>query len=166
MQLNNVKKKVEKASAKLGLGQDEAVLAACTTNPSGTVTRLMAKELGGVLATIAADRKQSGGGGPEQTTGAAERFPSGQHYLVVTNRRVLAFSVAMMSGKPKELQAEWPTAEVLAINTEPGKLAVPMAIAFADGSEVQVEAARGTGAESLPEALQAARLEVGADPVG
>ncbi len=155
MQLNNVKKKIEKAGGKVGIGADEQVLAACTTNPSGTMTRMMAKELGGVLGAIAADRRQAGQDDAEQVSGLSDRFPTGQLYLVVTDRRLLTFSVAAMSGKPKELKAEWPIGEVLGITTEPGKLAVPMAVAFADGTAVQIEAARGTGAETLPEAMEA-----------
>ncbi|MGI9595723.1 MAG: hypothetical protein ACR2QK_06165, partial [Acidimicrobiales bacterium] len=97
MQLNNVKKKIEKASAKIGLGPDETVLAACTTNPSGTMTRMMAKELGGVLGALAADRKQGGDDGDDQAGGMAECFPTGQHYLALTGRRLLVLSVAAMS---------------------------------------------------------------------
>lgn len=158
MQLNNVKKKIEKAASKVGIEADEQVLAACTTNPSGTMTRMMAKELGGVLGAIAADRKQqagSDGDGPIED-GLAERFPTGQHYLVLTSKRLLALSVAAMSGKPKELKAEWPAQDVLGITTEPGKLAIPMSIAFSDGTAVRVEAARGTGGDTLAAAFEPA----------
>ncbi len=153
MQLNNVKKKIEKAADKIGIENGEAVLAACTTNPKGTMTRMVAKELGGVLAAVAADR------GPSEApaeAGLADRFPAGQHYLVLTDRRLLVYSVSTMSGKPKELKAEWSRDELAGIATEPGKLAVPMSIAFADGTAVQIEAARGTNADSLPEALTGA----------
>lgn len=151
MQLNNVKKKIEKAGAKIGIAGDETVLAACTTNPSGTMKRMLAKELGGVLGAIAADR---GGEAPPEGEGQADRFPTGQQqYVVVTDTRLLVFSVATMSGKPKELKAEWPVAEVAGITTEPGKLAIPLSIAFADGSAVQVEAAKGTGGDTLAQAI-------------
>ena len=72
--------------------------------------------------------------------------------MVVTDRRLLACSVAAMSGKPKELVAEWPIDQVAGIATDKGKLAIPMTITFADGTAVSVEAARGTGADTLAEA--------------
>lgn len=153
LQLNNVKKKIEKAADKIGIENGETVLAACTTNPKGTMTRMVAKELGGILAAVAADGRQSN---TPSGQGLADRFPAGQHYLVLTDRRLLVYSVSAMSGKPKELKAEWSRDELAGIATEPGKLAIPMSIAFADGTAIQIEAARGTNAESLPEALTAA----------
>lgn len=151
MQLNNVKKKVLKSADKIGIPAGETVLAACTTNPSGTMKRMMAKELVGIVGAIAADRttKDAPEGG-----GLAEDFPSGQHYLILTDQRLLVTSVAAMSGKPKELKAEWPIDDIAAIGAEPGKLAIPLSIAFADGSAVQLEGARGTGADTVPGAFQ------------
>ena len=50
MALVNVKKKVDKARGKLGLHPGEEVLGGCTTNPSGTMRRMLARELGGAVA--------------------------------------------------------------------------------------------------------------------
>ena len=158
MQLNNVKKKVEKAAAKIGIEPGESVRAACTTNPKGTMNRMLARELGGALGAVAAGR---GSADNAPDGGMAERFPAGQHYVVVTDRRLLALSVSALSGKPKELVAEWPRHEVAGITTDDGRLAIPMAIAFADGTAVQIEAARGTGAETLPMAMEASTDIIG-----
>ncbi len=46
----NVKEKVEKARSSLGVPEPEVVEAACTTNPVGTLRRMMASELGGAVA--------------------------------------------------------------------------------------------------------------------
>ena len=89
--------------------------------------------------------------------GMAARFPEGQHYLVVTNRRLLVCSVSTMSGKPRELVAERPVDDVLAIATEAGKLSLPMTIAFTDGTAVGVEAAKGTGGDTLAPAIESLR---------
>lgn len=152
MQLNNVKKKVEKAAQKLGLGDGEQVLAACTTNPKGTMNRMLARELGGALAAAATARGGSGSSeAPDGDEGQADRFPAGQQYLVLTDRRLLTCSVSAMTGKPKEATAEWSISEIAGIATERAKLAIPMSIAFADGSAVTIEAARGTGGDTLPE---------------
>ena len=153
MQLNNVVKKVTKAADRLGLQPGEEVRAACTTNPKGTMKRSVAGGVGGVAGALLAGRADGGGanGG-----GLAERFPTGQHYLVLTDRRLLACSVAALSGKPKELAADWPLDQVAGIGTDKGRLALPMTITFGDGSSVSLEAARGTGGETLAEALAAA----------
>lgn len=156
VQLNNVVKKVTKAADKVGVEPGENVLAACTTNPRGTMNRMLARELGGAIGALAAGR-----GGAEQVEGGlADRFPAGQHYLVVTDRRLLACSVSTMTGKPKELVAEWTLDEVLAIATESGRLALPMTIAFADGTAVSVEAAKGTGGDTLAPAVEQAKARV------
>ncbi len=153
MQLNNVLKKVGKASADLGIAPDEEIRAACTTNPKGTMTRMMAKELGGAVAVLAAGRGSSTSTEPPPGGGLSERFPAGQHYVVVTDRRLLVCTLTLMTGRPKEVVAEWPIAEVLGIVTEKGRLAIPLTIAFADGSAVCVEAARGTGGDTLAPAF-------------
>ena len=51
MALVNVKKKIEKSADKLGLRPGETVIAGCTTNPSGTMKKMLARELGGALAS-------------------------------------------------------------------------------------------------------------------
>lgn len=159
VQLNNVVKKVTKAADKLGLEPGEEIRAACTTNPKGTMKRAVGGSVGGVVGALVASRGDRGGpdGG-----GLAERFPTGQHFLVVTDRRLLACSTSAMSGKPKEVAAQWTLDEVAAIVTDSGKLAVPMSIGFADGSSVAVEAARGTGADTLAPALEQAQAQAAA----
>jgi len=153
MQLNNVKKKVEKAGGQIGIAPGEIVLAACTTNPAGSVKGMMAKSLGGAVGAAIVNRKS--GDADEAIPGLADKYPVGQHYLVLTNTRLLTASVSAMSGKPKELAAEWRIDEVSSIETEPRKMATPMTITFADGSVAQIEGAKGTGAETVPEAFNA-----------
>lgn len=156
MQLNNVKKKVTKASDKLGLAPGESILAACTTNPKGTMNRMLAKELGGALGALASSR----GGQAVADGGLAERFPTGQQYLVLTDRQLLTCSVAAMSGKPKEVTGQWSLDDVAGLATDSGKLAIPMSIAFVDGTAVTIEAARGTGGDTLPEAFAALQATI------
>lgn len=152
MPLVNVKKKVAKAGEKVGLQPGEEVLAGCTTNPSGTMKRMMAKEAGGLVAAAALDRSQ----GDATAAGAlADRFVAGQNFVVVTDRRVLLIKMGMMTGSPKELLASWTHAEVTAITVTPGKLAHPFVISFADGSAVQVEGARGSDPGSVGDAYAA-----------
>ncbi|MGI9607790.1 MAG: hypothetical protein ACR2P0_16805 [Acidimicrobiales bacterium] len=151
MALINVKKKIEKASDKLGIGPDETILAACTTNPAGTMKRMMARELGGAIASAAAGSTAAIATGG----GLAETFPNGQMFVAVTSRRVLVAKMNALTGKPKELTAQYPREQVTDIIVDKGRLAAPFTIVFADGTAVQIEGAKGTDPGSVADALAA-----------
>ncbi|MEM7326511.1 MAG: hypothetical protein AAF531_25725 [Actinomycetota bacterium] len=145
----NVKKKIEKKAP--GLGITEPVVAACTTNPSGTMTGMLARELGGVAgAAIAA---KAGGTSEDPATGAAGRFPTGKHFLVLTEQRLLLTGVSTWTGSPTAIVAEWLRAEVQDISVESGRLADRLTIAFTDGTGAQVEGAKGTDPGSVARAF-------------
>ena len=152
MALVNVKKKIEKSADKVGLRPGEVVIAACTTNPSGTMKKMLAKELGGVIGGALADRP---GAATSVEGGSADRYPSGQHFLVLTNERLFAASLSSLTGKPKEVVAQWQRDEVSTIIVEDGKMSMPLTVAFCDGTAVQVEGAKGTDPGSLAEAIAA-----------
>ena len=151
MPLVNVVKKVEKARQSIGLIDGERVVAGCTTNPKGTVSRMTARQLGGLIGAVAADRFV--GDANRDDVGLAERFVPGQNFLVVTTHRVLLISMSALSGKPKELLAQWLRHEVADITVEEGRLAHPMTVVFADGTGVQVEGAKGSDPKSVASAL-------------
>ncbi len=151
MALVNVKKKIEKSADKLGLRPGETVIAGCTTNPSGTMKKMLAKELGGALASSLAGQV----GTANVDDGSASRFPSGQHFLVLTNERLFAAKVSAMTGKPKEIAAEWQRSEVDTIVVEDGKMAMPLTVVFTDGTAVQVEGAKGSDPAALGTAMAA-----------
>lgn len=148
MALVNVKKKVEKARDKLGLQPGEEVLGGCTTNPKGNMKRLMAWQLGGAIGAAIAAR---GNGDAPADGGIAARFPSAQSFVCLTDQRLVVTSVALMSGSPKELTAEFSKAEVAAIEVDGGVAAMPITIAFSDGTAVQVEGARMSNPAGLAE---------------
>lgn len=152
MALINVKKKIEKARGTIGIADDEVVEAACTTNPAGTVKRMMARELGGAIGSAVAGR---GGDAESVEGGAADAFVDGQNFLALTDKRLLLVKVGTMTGKPKELLAEWPRDHVAAIEVEDGRMALPFTIAFADGTAVAVEGAKGTDPRSVATAFAA-----------
>ncbi len=147
MALINVVKKIEKARSGLGMASGETILAACTTNPKGTMKRGMAAGLGGVVGAAIAAR----GSGSEASApaGLAERFVPGQNALVLTDQRLFLANLSALTGKPKEVVAEWTRAELASITVEETKLAYPMTITFADASTVEVEGAKGTDPRSL-----------------
>lgn len=148
MALVNVAKKIEKKRDELGLGENERVLAACTTNPKGTMKRLA---IGGAVGAIVAHR--AGGRGDNADTGLAERYADHQSFLVVTDQRLLQIGVSTLTGKPKQVSGQWQRSEIAQIAVEDGRLAYPMTITFVDGSGVQVEGARGTNPSALAEVI-------------
>lgn len=147
MALINVKKKIEKAAGSLGIA--EPIEAACTTNPSGTMKRMVGAQVGGAIGAALTAR----GGSADPETGMAAQFPTGQHFLVLTSSRLILTKVGAMTGKPKEIVAEWPRADVVGIEIEKGKMADALTIGFSDGTVVQVEGAKGTNPAALAEAF-------------
>ena len=147
MALINVAKKIEKARTGLDMDPDERIVAACTTNPKGAMKRSVAVGLGGVVGAAIASRGTSS---DEPTgPGLADRFVPGQNALVLTDRRVFLAKLSAMTGKPKEIVAQWARDDVAAIAVEETKLSYPMTITFSDGSAVEVEGAKGTDPRSL-----------------
>ena len=151
MALINVVKKIEKARTNLGMEASESVVAACTTNPKGSMKRSLAVGLGGVVGAAIAGRNGSSAETTEAAAadGMADRFVAGQHALVLTDKRLFLASLSALSGKPKAVVAAWDRADVAQISVEETKLAYPMTITFADGSAVVVEGAKGTDPRAL-----------------
>ena len=147
MALINVVKKIEKARSGLGMQPGESIVAACTTNPKGTMKRGVAVGIGGVVGAALATRGSANAGTAD--SGLAERFVPGQNALVLTDQRLFLANLSALTGKPKAIVAEWTRAEVAAISVEENKLSYPMEITFADGSTVDFEGAKGTDPRSL-----------------
>ena len=157
MPLVNVVKKIDKARDALDLDPNERVLAGCTTNPKGTVSRMTAQQVGGLAGALVADRaaRRAESSAPSDTTGLAGEFVPGQNFLVLTDRRLLLVKMSAMTGKPKELLASWSRSDVSDVAVEEGRLAYPMTIVFSDGTAVNVEGAKGSDPKSLVAALHA-----------
>jgi len=99
MALINVVKKIEKARTGLGIAADETIVAACTTNPKGTMKRGVALGIGGVVGAAIATRGTASS--DAQESGLAERFVPGQNALVLTDQRLVLASLSALTGKPK-----------------------------------------------------------------
>ncbi len=155
MPLVNVVKKIDKARNELGIDTNERVLAGCTTNPKGTVSRMTAKQLGGVVGALVADRVARVDDSDVATSGLASAFVAGQNFLVLTDQRMLLVKMGAMTGKAKELVASWDRSDLADVIVEEGRLAYPMTIVFGDGSAVKVEGAKGSDPKSLVAALHA-----------
>lgn len=144
MPLNNVVKKFDKARDKLGLGPDEQVLAGCVTDPKAAVG-LATGGLVGVAIQAAIDSS----GSRETSEGMAASWPRGRHLMAITSKRLIVCPLSAMTGKPKDIVAQWPHEAIASFVIEKSKLAYPFAITFSDGSVAHSEGAKGTGADEL-----------------
>ena len=145
MPLNNVIKKFEKSRDQLGISPDEQILVGCMTDPKAVVGMAIGGVAGAAVQS-AIDRKQDDRSTDE---GLAAGWPTGRHLLAITSQRVIVCRMSAMTGRPKEVVAEWPHGDIAAFEIEKKTTGYPFAITFVDGSVARGEGARGTGADLL-----------------
>jgi len=151
----NYLKKVVKAKGG-ELPADEEFTAATFTNPAGAAARSAGFGVGGVVGGAIAARagsKREDEHGEAHRSGLAERLPSGQLVLGLTNKRLLVYSFAQMKGGPKDLIDEFPLSDLAGADIEKLKLVYRLVLRFADGSVVDLDAGRAAGAPEFAEAL-------------
>lgn len=139
--LYNATRKVQAHGERLGFRDDENVVAAAMTFPFGQKRKTALAMGAGGVTTMSHD--------PPTTHGVAARMPGGQHFLAVTNRRLLATTVSSVSTNPKALVAAWSLEEVESIDATEGFMAASIHVVFRDGSEFRLDGARSSGAEEL-----------------
>lgn len=152
MAMVNVAKKIDKAREKLGIPADEEILGACMANPSGTMGTIGAAAVGGI-AGVAIRAKVDKNKAEAAGAGGATTWPGGRNMLAITSKRLVLCKMSAMSGKPTEISAAWDHADIAAFQIEKGKTAYPFSITFADGSIAQGDAAKGSGADQIPEVV-------------
>jgi hypothetical protein len=142
--------KLQKRAAEL-LGPDEQLISAVRTQPRGT--NLSAA--GGIIGAVASDRQAK-----KATAGATEgsnagTWPTGNCAVGLTNQRLLLFNYTAL-GKPKDLVAEFPLADVGSIELQKKKItANALRFAFTDGSSVEVECAKMEKTQAFVDAFAA-----------
>lgn len=139
--LYNVTNKVQAHSDHLDFIDDETVIAAAMTFPFGHKRKTAVRMGAGGVATMNCD--------PAASQGAAALMPGGQHFVAVTNRRLLATTVTSWSTNPDELVAAWPLELVESIDAVAGFMAATITVVFRDGSLFHLDGARSSGAEEL-----------------
>ncbi len=145
MPLNNVIKKFEKSRDKVGISPDEQILAACMTDPKAAVGLAIGGVAGAAVQSAINTKKND----RSTSDGLAASWPAGRHLLAITSRRVVVCRMSAMTGKPKEMVAEWPNSDIAAFEIEKKATGYPFAITFVDGSVASGEGARGTGADLI-----------------
>lgn len=148
MPLNNVMRKFEKSRDKVGIGADERILVACMTDPKAVV----GMAIGGVAGAAVQSAINKTKDDPSPGDGFAAAWPKGRNLMAITSQRVMVCGMSAMTGKPKEVLAEWPLSDIAAFEIEKKTTGYPFAITFVDGSIARSEGARGTGADLLGEA--------------
>ena len=148
MPLNNVVKKFEKSRDKIGIPADEQILAGCMTDPKAVVGMAIGGVAGAAVQS-AIDKNQDE---RSDGDGLAAAWPTGRHLLAITSKRVIVCRMSAMTGKPKDVVAEWPHSQIAAFEIEKKTTSYPLAITFVDGSVATGEGARGTGADELGDA--------------
>ena len=147
MALVDIAKKIEKARGTLGIAGDEEILVACTANPRGTVGAMALGGVAGAVIKSKVEKRKAEAAGE----GMATSWPGGRHLLAITSKRLLLCKMSAMTGKPTEISASWPHADISMFEVEKGKTAYPFSVFFTDGSIAKGEGAKASGADRLDE---------------
>lgn len=127
-------KKIKKSHADV-LQSGEDLLAATIGQPSGTFSR---QALGGIVGVMAAkktaEKKMASLDGSDASGIAASIPPNQQLVIGLSDRRLLFFSLAAMSGNPKDLVAELDLSDVFEMSLEKHKMTSSLVVRFADNS--------------------------------
>lgn len=129
--MSRARKKIQKA-AKAEMQPDEEMRDAVFLNPFGFTSKLMAKERGGVVGSMIS--KANGSEPLRSDTGLASLFPEVQMWVGLSNQRLLVWSHSTLSGKPKKLIHEVPSADVVSVTLDPQKAVHAFVIEFFDGT--------------------------------
>lgn len=139
----------------------ETATAGSFLQPAGQVTRSVGyAALGGMVGIAVGDqlakRRRSENQGAEEQ-GLAATFPMEKVVLGMTATRLVAFSHSTMSGKPKDLLAEYPLADIAAIDIHASKaLHKKVRLFFVDESAIDFDAPKASGIDAFCHALNAA----------
>lgn len=147
-------KKIKKSNAEQ-LQESEELLAATIGQPSGTFSR---QALGGIVGVMAgkksADKKTASLDGAD-ASGIAAFIPANQQLVIgLTDRRLLFFNLAAMSGNPKDMVAELELSQVFELTLEKHRMTSSLVIRFADNSARMFECVRMAKPTEVVEAFE------------
>lgn len=144
------KKIMKTRSEDLQPGED--LKEATVGQPSGTFSRQAVGGLAGVLIAKKMASKRDDGAGD---SGIAMSVPADANLLIgVTDRRLLFFEVAAMSGNAKTLAAAVDLAEVHQMAVEKHKMTSSLTITFSDNSTRVFECVKMTKPQDLVDAFE------------
>jgi len=135
----------------------EEVAAAVFVQPTGAFGASVAFGMAGALGKAAADARRKKGEAEADPDSMAARVPGGRLVLAISPQRFMVFEHGAMSGRPKELAAEFGWDQVAGIELGEGKLKQQMTVRFADGSEAVFEAMKMAKPQPFVEAYRRLR---------
>jgi hypothetical protein len=138
------------------LAADEQFEGALFARPAGTISRSVgfgAAGLAGAVVSERAAKKRREGHEGATDEGSAAAFPAGDVALGLTHRRMLVFKHSQVSGKPKEMLAEYPLDQVAGMSQEKRKLHRSFHLHFVDGSLVDLDVVKMAKPEEFIDAF-------------
>lgn len=119
----------------------ETVDRAVFLQPRGTMGKAVGRGVGGLLGKALADKLGNDGDDSlDSESGIAAQVGDAPLVLALTNQRVLVMGYSSLSGKPKELTASFPRADLVDVQTEKQKASHRFVARFADGTAREFEA--------------------------
>jgi len=134
----------------------ETVEGAVFGRPAGSFGRSVAFGVGGLAGAAVSGRatkKRESAHEGATAEGLAADFPPGDVVLAVTPTRFLVFKFAQVSGKPKELLAEYQMGQVTEIVQEKRKMHRSFQIHFSDGSLIDLDVVKMAKPDEFVEAF-------------
>lgn len=127
---------------------DERLVAACLAQPKGTARRQLTGGVVGAIGGLKSARRAA----TDPTDCIAHRFPSRRIAIAVTDRRLLVYGQDTRS-RPRDLLLSLPLADVATATLGSALMTLPLTLGFVDGSTIDLEAGRATGAADVVEAI-------------
>jgi hypothetical protein len=150
---------VKKINKSVGsdIGPTERLLEGVILQPSGMMGGLMARSLGGLVGSaVAATLRTDANGNLVTDQGIAAGFPDDTLILGLTDQRLLGWSWAKMTGKPKNLVVSIPRSDLLDVEIEKKTATYTFLLVFADGTAKAYEAPKmNNSTEEFVAALRA-----------
>jgi hypothetical protein len=133
-------KKINKAVGS-DIGPTERLLEGVILQPTGMMGGAMARSLGGLVGSaVGAALRTDANGNLVTDQGIAAGFPDDTLILGLTDQRLLGWSWAKMTGKPKNLVVSIPRADLVEIDIEKKAATYTFVMVFADGTAKAYEA--------------------------
>jgi len=141
-------------------GQDlhpgEEILGAVFVQPTGSFGRSVAFGVAGAIGGAVADARRKEEAAAEEDS-LATRIPGGRVVLAFSAQRFLVFEHGAMSGRPKELIAEFSWDQIAGIELSDGKLKQDLTVGFSDESSAVFEVVKSARPKPFMEAYRELR---------
>lgn len=112
----------------------ERLLSGLIAQPAGMMRGMLAREVGGLIGSAIAARSRTGEGVLDSDSGVAAQFTDGPLVLGITDRRLIAWTWAKLTGKPKALHGSITRDLLIDVQAEKKAANHALVLLFADGT--------------------------------